>query len=94
MLEGRPHERCLWGGAGNGRKASAPRQSFTRQLFFKGIKRHLRIKVFCGISEDAVKTRIRIAVRVCVLVTIVGKRLGLVASLRQILQVLSIPLFE
>jgi hypothetical protein len=58
------------------------------------IKRHLRIKAFFGASENAVKTQIRIAVPVYVLVTIVRKRLGLEASLRQILQVLSITLFQ
>jgi hypothetical protein len=44
------------------------------ELFFKWIKQHLRIKAFYGTSENAVKTRIRIAVSVCVLVAIVRKR--------------------
>jgi hypothetical protein len=34
----------------------APRQSFTRQLFFKWIKTHLRIKAFYGYSERGVST--------------------------------------
>jgi hypothetical protein len=33
LLEGKPHEQFLWGGAGNGRGNSAPRQSLTRQNF-------------------------------------------------------------
>ena len=37
---------------------SAPRQSLTRQLFFKWIKQHLRIKAFYGHSENAVQTQI------------------------------------
>jgi hypothetical protein len=94
LLEGKPHEQFLWGGAGNGRGSSAPRQSLTRQLFFKWIKQHLRIKAFYGTSENAVKTQIWIAVSVYVLVAIVRKRLALDVSLYQILQILSVTLFE
>jgi hypothetical protein len=64
------------------------------ELFFKWIKQHLRIKAFYGTSENAVKTQIWIAVSVYVLVAIVRKRLGLEASLYQILQILSLTLFE
>jgi len=64
------------------------------ELFFKWIKQHLRIKTFFGTSENAVKTQIWIAVSVYVLVAIVRKRLGLEASLYQILQILSVTLFE
>ena len=54
----------------------------------------MRIKAFYGYSENAVKTQIWIAVSVYVLVAIVRKRLGLEASLHEILQVLSVTLFE
>ena len=64
------------------------------ELFFKWIKQHLRIKAFFGTSENAVKTQIWIAVSVYVLVAIVRKRLGLESSLYQILQILSVTLFE
>ena len=64
------------------------------ELFFKWIKQHLRIKAFYGTSENAVKTQIWIAVSVYVLVAIVRKRLGMEASLYQILQILSVTLFE
>ena len=64
------------------------------ELFFKWIKQHLRIKAFYGTSENAVKTQIWIAVSVYVLVAIVRKRLELDASLYQILQILSLTLFE
>jgi len=64
------------------------------ELFFKWIKQHLRIKAFYGTSENAVKTQIWIAVSVYVLVAIVRKRLGLEASLYQLLQILSVTLFE
>ena len=64
------------------------------ELFFKWIKQHLRIKAFYGTSENAVKTQIWIAVSVYVLVAIVRKRPALEASLYQILQILSVTLFE
>src|SRR5271167_4814793 len=64
------------------------------ELFFKWIKQHLRIKAFYGLSENAVKTQIWIAVSVYVLVAIIRKRLELDASLYQILQILSVSLFE
>ena len=64
------------------------------ELFFRWIKMHLRIKAFYGTSENAVKTQIWIAVSVYVLVAIVRKRLGLQVSLYQILQILSVTLFE
>ena len=64
------------------------------ELFFKWIKQHLRIKVFFGTSENAVKTQIWIAVSVYVLVAIVKKRLHLSASLYEMLQILSLTMFE
>jgi hypothetical protein len=64
------------------------------ELFFKWIKQHLRIKAFFGTSENAVKTQIWIAVAVYVLVAIVKKRLKLDASLYELLQILSLTLFE
>ena len=70
------------------------RQRCQVELFFKWIKQHLRIKAFYGTSENAVKTQIWIAVSIYVLVAIVRKRLGLEASLYQILQILSVTLFE
>src|SRR5450631_88635 len=64
------------------------------ELFFKWIKQHLRLKAFYGTSENAVKTQIWIAVSVYVLIAIVRKRLMLPISLYQILQILSVTLFE
>jgi len=64
------------------------------ELFFKWIKQHLRLKAFYGNSKNAVKTQIWIAVSVYVLIAIVRKRLALGASLYQILQILSVTLFE
>jgi IS4 transposase len=64
------------------------------ELFFRWIKQHLRIKAFFGTSENAVKSQIWIAVAVYVLVAIVKKRLALSRSLYEILQILSLNLFE
>jgi hypothetical protein len=64
------------------------------ELFFKWIKQHLRIKAFFGTSENAVRAQIWIAITVYVLVAIVRKQLGLSASLYQILQVVSVTIFE
>jgi hypothetical protein len=64
------------------------------ELFFKWIKQHLRIKAFFGTSENAVKSQIWIAVSVYVLVAIIKKRLQITATLNQILQILSLTLFE
>jgi hypothetical protein len=70
------------------------KQRWQVELFFKWIKQHLRIKAFYGTSENAVKTQIWIAVSVDVLVAIVRKRLGIEGGLYQILQILSLTLFE
>ena len=64
------------------------------ELFFKWIKQHLRIKAFFGTTENAVKTQIWIAISVYVLVAIIKKRLNLSASLYELLQILSLTLFE
>jgi hypothetical protein len=64
------------------------------ELFFKWIKQHLRIKAFFGTTENAVKTQIWIAVSVYVLIAIVKKRLNLSASLFELLQILSLTVFE
>jgi hypothetical protein len=74
--------------------AQAYKRRWQVELFFRWIKQHLRIKSFFGTSENAVKTQIWIAVSVYVLVAIVRKRLGLQVSLYQILQILSVTLFE
>jgi hypothetical protein len=70
------------------------KQRWQVELFFRWIKQHLRIKAFYGTSANAVRTQIWIAVSAYVLVAIVRKRLDLRASLYQILQILSVTLFE
>ena len=64
------------------------------ELFFKWIKQHLKIKSFWGQTENAVKTQVWIAVLVYVLVAIAKKHFMLQQSLYEILQVLSISIFE
>jgi hypothetical protein len=64
------------------------------ELFFKWIKQHLRIKFFFGTSENAVKTQVWIAVSIYLLVAIVKKRLNLSTSLYEMLQILSLTMFE
>jgi hypothetical protein len=64
------------------------------ELFFKWLKQNLHIKAFFGTSDNAVKTQIWIAVSVYVLIAIIKKELQLGHSLAEILQILSIALFE
>jgi transposase len=64
------------------------------ELFFKWIKQHLRIKVFYGTSENAVKTQIWTAISVYVLIALVKKRLNLDITLYTFLQILSVSIFE
>jgi hypothetical protein len=64
------------------------------ELFFRWIKMHLRVKAFFGTSENAVKSQIWIAVSVYVLVAIIRKRLNIPRSLYEMLQILSLNLFE
>ena len=64
------------------------------ELFFKWIKQHLRIKSFYGTSNNTVKTQVWIAISVYVLVAIIKKELGMERSLSEILQILSLGLFD
>jgi hypothetical protein len=64
------------------------------ELFFKWIKQHLRIKAFYGTSDNAVKTQVWIAISIYVLVAIVKKEMRVGRSMYEILQVLSLTLFE
>lgn len=64
------------------------------ELFFKWIKQHLKIKTFWGYTENAVKTQICIALCVYLIVAIFKKRLKLKQNLYEILQILSVSLFD
>ena len=64
------------------------------ELFFKWIKQHLRIEAFFGTSPNAVKTQVWIAISIYVLVAVIRKELKVERPLSEILQILSICLFE
>lgn len=64
------------------------------ELFFKWIKQNLRIKAFFGNSENAVKTQVWIAISTYVLVAILKRELDINRSMSEILQILSLTLFE
>jgi IS4 transposase len=64
------------------------------EIFFKWIKQHLKIKSFWGRSMNAVKTQIWIAISVYVVVLIVKKKLKIEQSIYEILQILSINIFD
>lgn len=64
------------------------------EIFFKWIKQHLRIKAFYGRTPNAVKTQVWIAISVYVLVAILKKEMRLDRSLNELLQILSVTLFE
>jgi transposase len=64
------------------------------ELFFRWIKQHLRIRPFYGTSENAVKTQVWVALAAYLLVAIAKKQLGLDMSLYQILEILSVTIFE
>ncbi len=64
------------------------------ELFFKWIKQYLRIKSFFGTSQNAVKTQVWIALCVYLLVAIIRKRLAVDLSMGEMLQILSVTIFE
>lgn len=64
------------------------------ELFFKWIKQYLRIKTFFGNTDNAVKTQVWIAISVYLLVAIERKRLRIALSMGEIMQILSLTLFE
>ena len=64
------------------------------EVFFRWIKQNLRIKSFFGTSLNAVTTQVWIAISAYMLVAIVKKELQIDRKLGEILQILSITLFE
>jgi hypothetical protein len=69
-------------------------QRWQVELFFRWLKQHLRIKVFYGTSANAVRTQLWVAVAVYALVALLKKRMGSPATLYEILQILSVSVFE
>jgi transposase len=70
------------------------KQRWHIELFFKWIKQHLKIKVFWGESENAVRTQIWVAVCTYLAVAIVKKECRIEQSMYEILQILSTTAFE
>ena len=64
------------------------------ELFFKWIKQHLNIEIFWGHSLNAVKIQICIVLSTFWIVAIMKKKLNIDKNLFEILQVLSVSLFE
>jgi transposase len=64
------------------------------ELFFKWIKQHLRIRSFYGRSENAVRCQIWSAICAYLLVAIARKQLKIQKSLNEILQIVSVNIFE
>jgi len=64
------------------------------ETFFKWIKQHLKIKSFWGTTRNTVKTQIWIAITVYVTIIILKKELKIEQSIYEILQVLSINIFD
>jgi hypothetical protein len=64
------------------------------EIFFKWIKQNLRIKTFFGLSENAVKTQVWIAISIYVLIAIIKKKMKIEKSLYTFLQVVSVSIFE
>jgi hypothetical protein len=70
------------------------RRRWQVELFFKWIKGHLRLRAFLGRSENAVRMQVWSAICAYLLVAIAKKEHGLSQSLHQILQVISVSIFE
>jgi hypothetical protein len=64
------------------------------ELFFKWIKQHLRLRAFYGRTENAVRSQVWSAICAYLMVAIVKKRLKIRKSLNEILQIVSVSIFE
>jgi len=70
------------------------RKRWQVELFFKWIKQHLPIRSFYGRSENAVRCQIWSTICAYLMVAIVRKRLNIQKSLNEILQIVSVSIFE
>jgi transposase len=70
------------------------RKRWQVELFFKWIKQHLRIRSFYGRSPNAVRCQVWSAICAYLMVAIVKKQLNLQKSLNEILQIVSVNIFE
>lgn len=70
------------------------RKRWQVELFFKWIKQHLRIRRFYGRSENAVRIQIWSAICAYLMVAIVRQQFKLQKTLNEILQIVSVNIFE
>ena len=70
------------------------RKRWQVELFFKWIKQHLRIRSFYGRSENAVRAQIWSAICAYLMVAIVRKEFKIQKTLNEILQIVSVNIFE
>jgi IS4 transposase len=70
------------------------RRRWQVELFFKWIKQHLRLRAFLGRSENAVRLQVWSAICAYLLVAIIKRKLQLPYTLHQVLQVISVSVFE
>ena len=70
------------------------RKRWQVELFFKWIKQHLKMRVFLGRTENAVRCQVWAAICACLLVVLAKKHFALSQSLHRILQTVSISPFE
>jgi len=71
----------------------APRQSLTRQLFFKALKQNLRVKTFIGTSENALQIQIWTALIALLLIKYLQLRATFGWSLSNLVSLLRQQLF-
>jgi len=64
------------------------------ELFFKWVKQHLRIRSFYGRSENAVRCQIWSAICTYLMVAIIKKQLRIEKTLNEMLQIVSVSIFE
>jgi Transposase DDE domain/Domain of unknown function (DUF4372) len=69
-------------------------QRWQIELFFKWIKQHLKVKSFWGHSNNAAYTQVCIALCTYLLIAIVKKKLRIQQDLYEMLQILSLSLFD
>ena len=70
------------------------RKRWQVELFFKWIKQHLRIRGFFGRTQNAVRSQVWSAIGAYLLVAIVRKELRIQKSMNEILQIVSVNIFE
>jgi hypothetical protein len=70
------------------------RKRWQVELFFKWIKQHLRIRSFYGRTPNAVRAQIWSAICSYLLVAIAKRRLNIQRTLNEILQIVSVNIFE